>query len=133
MNILNINPESLYDGAPFGLSQGKVDVISGLIFISGQVDWNTDYEVVNKDIEAQAESAFENLLAVLTEGDSSVNNLLQLRVYIRGELSEHMPKIVPILTKYLGTARPAITGIGVASLASPDTLVEIEALARISS
>jgi len=32
--------------------------------------------------------------------------------------------------RHLGLPRPALTGIGVASLASPDTLVEIEAVAK---
>ena len=32
----------------------------------------------------------------------------------------------------IGAARPAVTGIGVASLASPQTLVEIEAVARVA-
>ncbi|VEP12206.1 Endoribonuclease L-PSP (fragment) [Hyella patelloides LEGE 07179] len=37
----------------------------------------------------------------------------------------------PILSSFLGESRPAVTGIGVASLASPETLVEIEAIASI--
>jgi len=41
--------------------------------------------------------------------------------------------IAPILTQYLGESRPALTGIGVASLASPETLVEVEATAQVIS
>jgi 2-iminobutanoate/2-iminopropanoate deaminase len=39
---------------------------------------------------------------------------------------------VPILASFLGNSRPAVTGIGVASLASKATLVEVEAIARSS-
>ncbi|MCO1335030.1 Rid family hydrolase [Microbulbifer sp. OS29] len=131
MSIVNINPDSLYDGSPFSLSQAKVDTVSGLIFVSGQVDWGRDYEVINKTIEAQTENVAKNLLTVLEESSSAVEYLLHLRIYIRGELANHMPKVVPIIAKYLGAARPAITGIGVASLATPDTLIEIEAVAKI--
>jgi len=45
--------------------------------------------------------------------------------------SNHLEECVPALRSFFGTTRPAPTGIGVASLATPDTLVEIEAVARI--
>ncbi|MGI0117499.1 RidA family protein [Zooshikella sp. RANM57] len=133
MNIQKINPNTLYDGSPFGLSQATIDTLSGLVFVSGQVDWDTDYELKNSTIEAQAENALKNLSVVLSAANASVENILQLRVYIRGELSEHMDNVVPIITQYLGTSRPALTGIGVASLASPGTLIEIEAVARVKN
>ncbi len=49
---------------------------------------------------------------------------------MRGEIGEHLETVAPILVRHLGLPRPALTGIGVASLASPDTLVEIEAVAK---
>jgi enamine deaminase RidA (YjgF/YER057c/UK114 family) len=61
---------------------------------------------------------------------SSVDNLLHLRIYVRGELEEHMESLAPILARFLGGSRPAVTGIGVASLASKATLVEVEAVAK---
>ena len=42
-----------------------------------------------------------------------------------------MEAIAPILSGFLGESRPSITGIGVASLASPSTLVEVEAVASV--
>lgn len=131
MNIKKINPAMLYDGAAFGMSQAVIDTDSGLVFISGQVDWDDSYQVKNKDMEAQTEGAIKNLLTVLETANSSIDNILQLRVYIRGELADHMEKILPVLLKYLGTSRPALTGIGVASLATKDTLIEIEAVAKL--
>ncbi|WP_444918539.1 RidA family protein [Microbulbifer sp. JMSA003] len=130
MSILNINPSSLYDGSSSCLSHARVDTKTGLVFVSGQVDWDSNCEVKNIGIDSQAESAMQNLLTVLDEAGSSVVNLLQLRIYVRGEVSEHLEKIAPVLAKYLGTTRPAITGVGVASLASPQTLIEIEAVAK---
>ena len=131
MTIKKINPASLYDGAPFGMSQAAIDTDNGLVFISGQVDWDSSYQIKNKDIAAQAEGAIKNLLTVLEAANSSVANILQLRVYVRGELADHMEKVVPVLLTYLGTSRPALTGIGVASLATTDTLIEIEAVAKL--
>jgi 2-iminobutanoate/2-iminopropanoate deaminase len=132
MSIQIINPATLYDGAPSGMSQATVDTETGLVFISGQVDWDADYQVRQTTMEGQAERAAKNLITVLEAANSSVHHLLQLRVYVRGELSEHMATVVPILVHYFGAARPALTGIGVASLASPDMLIEIEAIAKVA-
>ncbi|MFZ6731815.1 RidA family protein [Undibacterium sp. Ji42W] len=135
MTIKKITPATLYDGAPFGMSQATIDTDSGLALISGQVAWNSSYQVKHKDIAAQAEGAIKNLLTVLETANSSVANILQLRIYIyvRGELADHMEKVVPVLLDNLGTSRPALTGIGVASLATVDTLIEIEAVAKLNS
>lgn len=131
MSILNINPDSVYDGAPNGLSQARIDTDTGLVFVSGQVDWNTDFGISGTDVGTQAEHAMQHLKAVLEDAGSSLQNVLQLRVYIRGEVSVHMDKLVPIILQYFGSIRPALTGVGVASLASPELLVEIEAIAKV--
>jgi len=126
-----INPAGLYDGAPVGMSQARVDLESGFVFVSGQVDWDADSRVRHATLEGQAEGAIEHLVTVLNEAGSSLDNVLQLRVYVRGELADGMSQLVPVLARHFGAVRPALTGIGVASLASRDTLIEIEALAKL--
>jgi enamine deaminase RidA (YjgF/YER057c/UK114 family) len=127
-----INPAGLYDGAPVGMSQAKVDLKSAFVFVSGQVDWDSDSRVRHTTLEDQAEGAIEHLVTVLNEAGSSLDQVLQLRVYVRGELADGMAQLVPVLARHFGAVRPALTGIGVASLASRDTLIEIEALARLA-
>jgi 2-iminobutanoate/2-iminopropanoate deaminase len=127
-----VNPETLYDGAGVGMSQAVVDLGSGLVFISGQVDWNHQHQVSSDSVSDQLARALEKLKIALHASGASVETLLQVRVYVRGELEEHMESIVPILASFLGSSRPAVTGIGVASLASKATLVEVEAIARSS-
>ncbi len=126
-----INPKELYDGAAFGMSQATVETDIGLVFVSGQVDWNHQYETTENSIEGQMRKSLENLQIALTAAGSSVEQLLQVRVYIRGELGEHMEAVAPILSDFLGESRPSVTGIGVASLASPSTLVEVEGVASV--
>jgi 2-iminobutanoate/2-iminopropanoate deaminase len=126
-----INPAGLYNGTPVGMSQATVDLGSGFVFVSGQVDWDTESRVRHATLEGQAEGAIQQLLEVLAEGGASVEDVLQLRVYVRGELADCMPQIVPLFARHFGATRPALTGVGVASLASRDTLIEIEALARL--
>ena len=127
-----VNPETLYDGAGVGMSQAVVDLGSGLVFISGQVDWNHQHQVSSDSVSDQLARALEKLKIALHASGASVETLLQVRVYVRGELEEHMESIVPFLASFLGSSRPAVTGIGVASLASKATLVEVEAIARFS-
>lgn len=131
MNPTRINPASLYDGAPVGMSQASVDPANRLIFVSGQVDWDVDSRVRHTTLAGQAQGAIEHLATVLHAAGASLDNVLQLRIYVRGELADAMSQLVPVFFQHFGTVRPALTGIGVASLSSRDTLVEIEALASL--
>jgi len=131
MTIEYINPPALYDGAPHGLSHATVDTDTGLVFVSGQVDWDTHYRVCHTTLAEQTEGAARNLALVLEAAGASIDRIVQLRVYVRGEIGAHLNTVAPILVRHLGLSRPALTGIGVASLASPDTLIEIEAVAKL--
>lgn len=125
-----INPAELYDGSVFGMSQAVYDTDSNLIFISGQVDWNKEFQVTTKTIEEQFKKALENLDTILKAANSSLENLLHIKIYVRGEAEDHLSSLAPLMVEYLGNSRPSVTGIGVASLASRDTLVEVEAIAK---
>lgn len=127
-----VNPERLYDGSPFGMSQAVLDTESSLVFVSGQVDWDHQYQVSHDTVSGQFEAALDNLRIALTAAGATVESLLHLRLYIRGELEDHMESLAPILVTFLGSSRPAVTGIGVASLASKATLVEVEAVAKVN-
>lgn len=133
MTIETINPAILYDGTPIGMSQATVDTHSGLVFISGQVDWDAESRLKSESVEEQTRGAIDNLSRALVAAESSIEHILQLRVFVRGELGDHMERIVPIIAASFGQSRPALTGVGVASLATPDTLIEIEAVAKLSS
>ena len=124
-----INPKELFDSSVSGYSQAVIETETGLLYISGQVDWNQQYETTEQSVEGQTRKALNNLKIVLKNAGSSVEQLLHVRVYVRGELGEYMNTLAPIFTEFMGESRPALTGIGVASLASPETLVEIEAVA----
>jgi 2-iminobutanoate/2-iminopropanoate deaminase len=126
-----VNPVSLYDGSPLGLSHGTIDEESSLLFISGQVAWDLAHAVTENSVAGQLGLSLENLRTVLAEAGCGVDDLLHMRIYVRGELEDHMEAVAPVLSSFLGTARTAITGIGVSSLASRATLVEVEAVASV--
>ncbi|MFQ4143438.1 RidA family protein [Chlorogloeopsis sp. ULAP02] len=126
-----INPPQLYDARPFGMSQAVIDTASATIYVSGQVDWDVNHQVSCPTVEGQLSNVLTNLTVVLEASGSSVENLLSLRIYVRGEFGDFIGTIAPILAQFLAESRPAVTGIGVASLASKETLVEIEAIATL--
>ena len=131
MMIRQLNPRDLYDPAAFGMSQATVDERSGFVFVSGQVAWDVDGRVAGQGYAEQTARALQNLSTVLEAAGCRVTDVVSVRVYLRGEVAEHLPECGPILAESFGPARPALTGIGVASLATRDTLVEIEAIARM--
>jgi 2-iminobutanoate/2-iminopropanoate deaminase len=126
-----VNPETLYDATPIGMSQAVIDSESSLLFISGQVDWDKQRQVSSDSVSGQLGRALENLKTVLQEGGADVDTLLQVRLYMRGELEDHIEAVTPILAAFLKGSGAALTAIGVASLTSKATLVEVEAIARV--
>lgn len=125
-----VNPEQLYDGAPAGMSQAVVDTSNSLVFVSGQVAWDLQHQVSDESIAGQFEAALNNLRTALAAAGASIDTVLQIRIYVRGEVEDHMDSLTTIMVKYFGASRPAVTAIGVASLASKATLVEVEAIAK---
>ncbi|MEL6187735.1 MAG: RidA family protein, partial [Myxococcota bacterium] len=124
--IVRLNPDALFDGEAFGMSQVSVDPGSGLVFLSGQVAWDSQGQVQGEDYVAQTAFALKNLDAALGAAGCRREDVLRLRIYVRGEVAEHLQEVVPPLRTFFGEVRPSITGLGVASLATPDTLVELE-------
>ncbi len=131
MPVQLLNPPQLFDPVVFGASQGVVDPVSGFVFISGQVAWDAQGQVRGQGYGEQTAVALENLAVVLAAAGCTAADVLMVRVYVRGEVAEHLPACGPALGAFFGATRPALTGIGVASLATPDTLIEIEAVARV--
>lgn len=125
-----VNPGQLYDGSALGMSQAVVDTPSSLVFVSGQVAWDLQHQVADNTVAGQFDAAMDNLNIVLAASGASIESVLHLKIYVRGEVEDHMESLAPVMAKHLGKSRPAVTGIGVASLASRATLVEVEAIAR---
>lgn len=133
MALRQIDPPEVYDGAAFGISQAVVDARSGQVFVSGQVAWDVHGRVCGRTHGEQLAVALRNLATVLAAAGCTAADVASVRVYLRGELSEHLQECLPVLSSFFGAWRPALTGLGVASLATPDTLVEVEAVARVPS
>jgi enamine deaminase RidA (YjgF/YER057c/UK114 family) len=115
----------------FGFNQGElVEGITRTLYCAGQtsVDENGAPQHPN-DMAAQMALAADNLEAVLAEAGMTLANVVRLNFYttdVEGYLAN-----AGVIGARLGTAgvAPAGTLLGVASLAFPELLIEIEATA----
>lgn len=113
----------------YGFSQGLLVEGQGrVLFCAGQASMDDDGNPTNAgDIRAQIDAAMDNLEAVLSGAEMSLDNIVRLTIYTTDV--ERMLENYDALTKRLGDVNPAETLLGVTRLAFPEMLVEIEATA----
>lgn len=126
---------------PAGLSEvpiyRHVSVSSGskLVFIAGQIARDADGNRIGEgDLAAQVEQVYLNLHTALTEVGATFDQVAKVTVYLVDWTPDKMGPFVEGVAR--ASARlgieppvPPLTGIGVAALAEPDVLVEVEATA----
>lgn len=101
-----------------------------LVYISGQVAWDSDGNIVGKgDIRAQALQVFQNLRRVLQSAGGDVDQLLKITTYITN--IDNFPAVVEARSSVFAGQLPASTLIVVKSLFHPDFLIEVEGMAAI--
>ena len=102
----------------------------GLLFLAGQVAQDQDGNVVGRgDVEAQAVQIFDNLRAILASAGATLNDVVKLTTYTTNVA--YRAKIAEVRGRYFTTYFPPNTFVVVASLATPDYLLEIEAVAAV--
>ncbi|MDP2952597.1 MAG: RidA family protein [Chloroflexota bacterium] len=102
--------------------------VGDTIYISGQVGWD-EQRKVSPVFEAQAAQALENLKRVLEAAGASVKDIVKITTYLK-DLGD-MPKYREAREKYFSPPFPASTTVQIVSLASPELLIEIEAIAVV--
>ena len=116
---------------PMGYDQGVVVTGQGrTLYCAGQTAMSPDGEPQHAgDMAAQLSLALDNLEAVLSAADMTLANLVRLNLYTTDvdQLMEHLG----VLGSRLGAAgvAPPSTLLGVARLAIPPLMVELEGTA----
>jgi enamine deaminase RidA (YjgF/YER057c/UK114 family) len=120
------NPATV--AAPFSLySQGvEAPAKARWLVISGQVGVTPEGEVL-MGARAQIEQAWRNVLNVLQAAGMGPHDLVKVTIFLIDRA--HLQILREVRDAMLQGAAPASTLIYVAGLASPDWLVEIEAIA----
>lgn len=126
MPIELINPAGLVE--PQGYTQVAVATGSRMVFVAGQVGQDAQGTVVG-DLAAQTAQALRNVGTALEAAGATFGDVAKTTVYVVDWRPEKMGDLVAGLTS-AGIANPGPTTlIGVAALAGPDLLVEIEVVA----
>jgi reactive intermediate/imine deaminase len=101
-----------------------------LIFVSGNVSVDASGQLVGKgDVGAQTRQIFKNIDAVLAEGGATLRDVVKITTFIVP--MERYAEFSAVRGELFDGQYPASATVGVASLVSPDYLIEIEAIAAV--
>ena len=135
MPVELINP----DGLPKSDAYVQVSVATGArtVYVSGQVARTAEGVPVGAgDLAAQVEQAYVNLATALSAAGGSFEDVAKVNVYVvdwneskLAGLMEGAGRVAARLGSF--PVRP-MTLVGVAALAEPDLLVEVEAIAVLA-
>ncbi|HET8813093.1 MAG TPA: RidA family protein [Gaiella sp.] len=120
---IRLDPDPL---EPYHLSQGFR--VGDLVIVSGQAALDEHGSIVGVgDFDAQAEQTFQNLARVLEAGGSSLDRVVKVTIFLTD--MANFPKIVELRKRWFTAPYPADTIVEVGSLALPELVIEIEAIA----
>jgi 2-iminobutanoate/2-iminopropanoate deaminase len=127
-----VKTTAVYNTDKLGFSQAVV--ANGLVFTSGQVAWDTQYQLPEKAaFEAQATQCFKNLDLVLQAANSSIQNSIHLRIYVTAISAANKAIVNNLLKKYFPNQyQPATTLLCVKELARKELMIEIEAISKLN-
>ena len=132
MSFKIINPASL--GKPSGYSNGLLTTVPGqLLFVSGQVAWNGEQQIVSDDFVEQFDQALANFVTVVTEAGAVAADVVRLIIYVT-DIDEYRTRTREVGERYrthMGKHFPAMVLIEVKGLLERAARVEIEGMALL--
>ncbi|MFG2004123.1 RidA family protein [Spirillospora sp. NPDC048911] len=128
MSHIIINPADLHDPTGFGYSH-IARTPGGLVFIAGQYASDEQGQVTTADFAEQVDRALANLGIALAAVDLGYTDVVQLRTFIVDHDLDKLTVLATRIERIWGSRPPTQTLTGVASLALPGMLFEIDAVA----
>ena len=105
--------------------------VGDLVFVSGTVAWGPDGKLVGKgNVYAQAAQTIKNIEAYLQQAGASLKDVVRTRIYLTD--MARWQEVARAHREAFGDVRPASSLLEISRLASPEMLVEIEAVAVVS-
>jgi enamine deaminase RidA (YjgF/YER057c/UK114 family) len=114
-------------GAPWEATAGYSRAVrtGDAIFVSGTVAMKDGQVVGEDDAGAQTRRIFEIIANTLNEADSSMHDVVRIRMFVTGQA--HCDPVLAEFRSTFSHVRPAATIVVVTALIDPRLLVEIEA------
>ncbi|MFE9442367.1 RidA family protein [Streptomyces sp. NPDC006602] len=122
------NPPALHDPTPFGYSHA-VSAPGETVFIGGQYASDATGAPVPGDFAAQVDLAFDRLRSALEGVGLGFAHVVRLGTFIVDHDLAKLEILGKALHRHFGDRLPAQTLSGVASLALPGMLFEVDAVA----
>ena len=98
------------------------------VYLSGQIGLDPDTMQMVEGIEAQIHRVFQNLRAVTSAADSSLDDVVKLNIYLTD--MNNFSKVNEIMTSYFQPPYPARAVVGVAALPR-GALVEMDGILHV--
>jgi len=128
VTLERINPDDL--SRPQTYTQVVVASGSRLVFVAGQVAEDELGNLVGAgDLAVQARRAFANVGRALAAGGARPDQVTKLTIFVVDFQADCLPAIEEGRAAVFGDHKPADTLVGVAALAHPGCLIEVEAIA----
>jgi enamine deaminase RidA (YjgF/YER057c/UK114 family) len=117
--------------APIGYSNGIVVDSGRLVFIAGQVGWNSQQQFASGQIVPQFEQALRNVLTVLEQAGGRPEHICRITAYCcdKPAYLAARPQLGEIWRRLMGRNYPAMSMIFVADLLDSPGKIELEATA----
>jgi enamine deaminase RidA (YjgF/YER057c/UK114 family) len=133
MSNLYLNPKTLFNSLPFGFSQAVVTTGGKTIYLSGQTAWDANKQIVGgNNLGEQARQTLRNVQLAVEAAGGTLADVVSLRLYVVNPKPGDMQTVGEALREFFPADNPPTsTWLGVASLAMPEFLIEIEAIAVI--
>ena len=119
-----LRPDELSDPTPHNHSHAIVE--DGVLFMSGQVAVDRDGNTVGDGAETQAEKAFENVGHILEAVGRDFDDVRKVTSYLVDAQESYDGFIRAYRSVFEEPPYPCHTVLGVATLPSPELLVELE-------
>ena len=125
-----VNPDGLYDPVPRGYSHtATIPAGTELVLVAGQYGSGANGEVVSADFAEQVAQSFRNIGVALAAHGLDLSHVVQLRTYVVNHDVTKLGPIAQAVQEHWGAKPPTQTLLGVAGLATPDMLFEVDAVA----
>lgn len=132
LRITSINPETL--GAPKGYSNGmRVSGDCDLLFVAGQIAWNSEQRFDSLHFGAQFRQALANVLTVVRAAGGGPEHVVRLTMYVvdKREYLLDIKEVGAAYRELMGRNYPAMALVEVRALLEDDARIEIEATAAL--
>jgi enamine deaminase RidA (YjgF/YER057c/UK114 family) len=129
-----INPPEL--GKPIGYSNGYVTEGGRTVYLAGQVAFNSESTILYPgDLVKQFGQTIDNLQKVVRAAGGELSDFVKMTIFVKSksDYKAHLLEIGAIYREYFVRHFPAMSLVEVRDLFEDDALIEIEAVAVIST